>query len=331
MRQLKRSQLCSLHYRKRPNHGRFRILKNDSQLYQFNYAIYHRGETDYLIVIVRVGHGCAGMHWYVLVTNQLHQSSRRCGILNLCREVKGGRLLGTALRDRIPASEEMRKRMEKRILVIEDDEAIHDLICMNLEMAGYELRAFMDGREAADELDADHSYDCALVDIMLPGKDGFALLPQLSAYGIPVIFLTAKGDIHSKIKGLTEGAEDYIVKPFEMLELLVRLDKVLKRNQTEEPLICIHGVTIDLKKRKVTKGGEEVYLKPMEFDCLMMFVRNRNKVLTRKQLLGALWGIEFEGETRTVDAHVGRIRKKLDFQDVIKTIPRVGYCLEVEE
>ncbi len=221
--------------------------------------------------------------------------------------------------------------MEKRILVIEDEEAINDLICMNLEIAGYETQSFLDGEEAGNALDTDHNYDCALVDIMLPGKDGFALLPQLSAYGIPVIFLTAKGDIHSKIKGLTEGAEDYIVKPFEMLELLVRLDKVLKRNQAEETRIRIRDVTIEPQKRKVTKNGNEVYLKPMEFDCLMMFVQNPNKVLTRKQLLGALWGIEFEGETRTVDAHVGRIRKKLDFQDVIKTVPRVGYCLEVEE
>ena len=115
--------------------------------------------------------------------------------------------------------------MAKRILVIEDEAAIRDLICMNLEVAGYETGVFGDGIEVSEALKKEHKYDCALLDIMLPGKDGFALLPELSGYQIPVIFLTAKGDIQSKIKGLTEGAEDYLVKPFEMLEKLADLGK----------------------------------------------------------------------------------------------------------
>lgn len=221
--------------------------------------------------------------------------------------------------------------MSIRILVIEDDQAINDLICMNLMVAGYEVESFLDGNEASGAIARDHDYGCALVDVMLPGKDGFSLLPELRSFGVPVIFLTAKGDIQSKVKGLTEGAEDYIVKPFEMLELLVRIDKVLKRYHVPGQTVQIRDVVIDPEKRTVTKGGQEVYLKPMEFDCLMMFVRNKNKALTRGQLLAALWGVEFEGETRTVDAHVGRIRKKLDFQDVIRTIPRIGYRLEVDE
>ena len=133
------------------------------------------------------------------------------------------------------------------------------------------------------------------------------------------------------MKGLTGGAEDYMVKPFEMLELLVRIDKVLKRFQPDEPEIHIKGVVIDPGRRMVTKNGQEIILKPMEFDCLMMLVHNRNKALTRKQLLTVLWGMEFDGETRTVDAHISRIRKKLGFQDVIRTIPRIGYRLEVDE
>ncbi len=221
--------------------------------------------------------------------------------------------------------------MSVRILVIEDEDAIRDLICMNLEVAGYETESFADGMEAAVSLAESHDYGCAVVDIMLPGMDGFALLPQLKACGIPVIFLTAKGDLASKVKGLTEGAEDYIVKPFEMLELLVRIQKVLERSQKMHESIQILDVVIDPERRTVTKAGQEVYLKPMEFDCLLMFVRNRNKALTRRQLLAALWGVEFEGETRTVDAHVGRIRKKLGLQDVIRTIPRIGYRLEVDE
>ncbi len=129
---------------------------------------------------------------------------------------------------------------------------------------------------------------------MLPGKDGFALLPELQ-------------------------------------KLLIRIDKILKRRGSFQEKIIIYDVVIDREKRVVTKGGQEVYLKPMEFDCLMMLVRNKNRALTRSQLLGALWGMEFEGETRTVDAHISRIRKKLGFEDVIKTLPRIGYRLEVEE
>lgn len=221
--------------------------------------------------------------------------------------------------------------MKITILVIEDEEAINDVISMSLRATGYETVSFLDGDDASVSLENRHDYDCAVVDVMLPGKDGFELLPELLKYEIPVIFLTAKGELQNKVKGLTKGAEDYMVKPFEMLELLIRIDKILKRRGSFQEKITIYDVVIDREKRVVTKGGQEVYLKPMEFDCLMMLVRNKNRALTRSQLLGALWGIEFEGETRTVDAHIGRIRKKLGFENVIKTIPRIGYRLEAEE
>lgn len=221
--------------------------------------------------------------------------------------------------------------MSIRILVIEDEESINDLICMNLEVAGYQPVPFLDGDEVSKSLLTDSAYDCALVDVMLPGKNGFELLPQLKSCGVPVIFLTAKGEVQDKVRGLREGAEDYIVKPFEMLELMVRIEKVLKRNGVSETVVKILDVEINTEKRMVTKRGEEVYLKPMEYECLLMFARHKNKALTRKQILGALWGMEFDGETRTVDAHVGRIRKKLDWGNVIKTIPTIGYRLEVDE
>lgn len=221
--------------------------------------------------------------------------------------------------------------MGRRILVIEDDEAILSLICTSLEATGYEVDSFWDGDEASRSLMKNHDYGLAVVDIMLPGKDGFSLLPELRRYGVPVIFLTARGELSDKVRGLTGGAEDYMVKPFEMLELLVRIDKILKRFQPNEPEISIKDVVIDPGKRTVTKKGQEIILKPMEFDCLMMLVRNRNKALTRRQLLEVLWGMDFDGETRTVDAHISRIRKKLEFQDVIVTIPRIGYRLEVDE
>ena len=193
------------------------------------------------------------------------------------------------------------------------------------------MASFQDGDMTSESLVKNHDYGLAVVDIMLPGKDGFALLPELKAHGIPVIFLTARGEVQNKVRGLKEGAEDYLVKPFEMLELLVRIEKVLERNGRVNSLIQIYDVVIDTEKRTVTKDGQEVYLKPMEYECLLLFVRHKNKALTRKQILGTLWGMEFEGETRTVDAHVGRIRKKLGWGNVIKTIPTVGYRLEVDE
>lgn len=181
---------------------------------------------------------------------------------------------------------------------------------MNLEVTGYQTVSYLDGNDASEGIAWDHDFQCALVDIMLPGKDGYTLLPELNHYGIPVIFLTARADISSKVKGLKEGAEDYIVKPFEMLEVMVRLEKVLERHGNLQEQIQINNITIDTISHTVTRNGEEIYLKPMEYNCLMMFVRNPNKALTREQLLAGLWGVEFEGETRTVDAHVGRIRKK---------------------
>lgn len=220
----------------------------------------------------------------------------------------------------------------RKILVIEDETAINDLICMNLEIAGYLPVPFFDGEEFSRHLSEEDGYDLALLDIMLPGKDGFALLEELTAHGIPVIYLTAKGDLPSKVKGLKSGAEDYIVKPFEMLELLVRVDNVLKRHRkVKEEEIRIKDVTIHAAKRLVLKGGREVSLQPMEFDCLMAFWNCRNRVMTRDQILNLLWGVDFAGESRTVDVHVANLRKKLDFSDVIITVPRVGYRMEASE
>ena len=220
----------------------------------------------------------------------------------------------------------------KKILVIEDEIAINDLICMNLEIAGYQPVPFLDGAQFGRHLKEQDGYDLALLDIMLPGKDGFALLEELKAHRIPVIYLTAKGDLPSKVKGLRSGAEDYIVKPFEMLELLVRIDNVLKRYAKEEiEEIHIRDVVIHTQKRTVYKNGTEVSMQPMEYDCLQLFWNYRNRVMTREQILNILWGVEFSGESRTVDVHVGNIRRKLDFFDVIITVPRVGYRMEVSE
>lgn len=221
--------------------------------------------------------------------------------------------------------------MTYKILVIEDEEHINELICLNLETAGYEAVPFFDGSVVSRHLleAPAAAYDLALLDVMLPGKDGFELLPELKARQIPVIFLTARDDLHSKVKGLTDGAEDYIVKPFEMLELLVRVEKVLERFQKkQEDYYRIQDVEILPKERIVRKAGAVIPFKPMEFDCLLLLVKYKNIALSREQLLQMLWGVEFDGETRTIDVHIGRIRKKLGFQEIIKTVPRIGYRLE---
>lgn len=218
--------------------------------------------------------------------------------------------------------------MKANILVIEDAEHINELVCINLETAGYTAVPFYDGDAVSEHLKGDVHYDLALLDVMLPGKDGFALLPELRAKKIPVIFLTARGDLPSKVRGLKDGAEDYLVKPFEMLELLVRVEKVLGRYQKEEECLSVRDVEIFPKERIVKKAGVEIPFKPMEFDCLMLLVKYKNIAISREELLRSLWGVEFEGETRTIDVHIARIRKKLDFQDVIKTVPRIGYRLE---
>ena len=225
--------------------------------------------------------------------------------------------------------------MNTKILVIEDDTAISELICMNLEAAGYDPVPIYDGEEAETAVLAEKEkregvpeYALALLDIMLPGKDGFQLMEVMQTAEIPVIYLTAKADVVSKVHGLRAGAEDYIVKPFEVLELLVRIEKVLQRTGRGREIIEIQDVRIDRKEHQVTKGGKPVALKPMEYELLVLLAGNKNVAFSREQLLSQVWGSDYMGETRTVDVHIGRLRKKLDFFDVIRTIPKTGYRLE---
>lgn len=217
---------------------------------------------------------------------------------------------------------------KNRILVVEDDKAIVDGIAVNLQYSGYEYRAFVDGQEAADSLEADHSYDLALLDIMLPGMDGFGLLAHMKHYNIPVVYITAKSDTSSEIKGLRDGAEDYIIKPFDVLTLLVRIEKVLERTGKLNQVLRVGDITLDLENRTVTKNGEEIILKPLEFDVFSMLVRYRNRTILREKLLNEIWGADFFGDTHTVDVHIANLRKKLDAADIIKTVPKYGYRLK---
>ena len=220
--------------------------------------------------------------------------------------------------------------MKNKILVIEDDRAISELLCMNLEAAGYETVTAYDGEEAQRLLLWHEDADMAVVDIMLPGKDGFALMEDFKKKELPVLYLTAKDDVTSKVKGLKLGAEDYMVKPFEMLELLVRIEKVLERTGRARKVLMIRNIMVDVQSHQVLKDGIPVNLKPMamEYDLFVLLLQNKNIALGREELLKRVWGENYLGESRTVDVHIGQLRKKLELYDEIRTIPKLGYRLE---
>lgn len=216
----------------------------------------------------------------------------------------------------------------RRILIAEDEPAINKMLCMNLGLMGYDTAAKFDGQQVLDYLAGGGSADLALVDVMMPRVDGFQLLEPLKEHGIPVIFLTARGDLEAKLRGLTGGAEDYIVKPFEMMELLVRMEKVLERHGKTQTSFLLGGVAIDAERRTVTRDGSDLNLTPMEFDLLLLLVRKKNVALSREGLLNEVWGIRYEGGTRTVDVHIAQLRKKTGLP--IVSVPKIGYRLEVD-
>ena len=162
---------------------------------------------------------------------------------------------------------------------------------------------------------------------MLPGIDGFELMEHLKKYNIPVIFLTAKTDISSKIQGLRGGAEDYIVKPFEVLELLVRIEKVLDRAGKLDRVFHFKDIVISQDDHTVTRHDEIIPLKPMEFELLTMLVKYKNRTLPRERLLNEIWGIDYVGGTRTVDVHIAQLRKKLGLHTELVSISKIGYRL----
>ena len=213
------------------------------------------------------------------------------------------------------------------ILIVEDDENIARMIEATLSMMGYRCDSCEDGSEAVRRI-LEGSYDLILLDVMLPGMDGFEILTKIKNKGTPVIFLTALQDVGDKVKGLRLGAEDYIVKPFEAVELLARIEVVLRRTNAGRQQLAYDSILVDLQKHVVTKNGERVPLTPKEFDVLVFFMQNVDIAITRERLMAAIWGYEFEGESRTVDIHVQQVRRKLDLKGKLVTIPKLGYCLE---
>ncbi len=218
--------------------------------------------------------------------------------------------------------------MGNRVLIIEDDAAIAEAVKLNLECADYTVVVFDNGLTVRDALEEDHSYDLALLDMMLPGLDGFALLPELRKYDIPVICLTAMGDPGHEIQGLRGGAEDYIAKPFDMLALMVRMEKVLSRNGKLHEIYHFRDLTLDKGNRRLTRKGEELSLPPLEFDVLAVLMKNKNRTVSRERILNEIWGQDYFGDIRTVDVRVANLRKKLDLSESIRTISKAGYRLE---
>lgn len=218
--------------------------------------------------------------------------------------------------------------MGNRIVIIEDDAAIAQAVQLNLECAEYEVTVFDNGQTAWDALRDNHDYDLALLDMMLPGTDGFALLPKLREYGIPVICLTAMGDPGHEVQGLRSGAEDYIAKPFDMLALMVRMEKVLSRSGKLHEIYHFRDLTLDKGNRRLTRKGEEICLPPLEFDVLAVLMKNKNRTVSRERILNEIWGQDYFGDIRTVDVRVANLRKKLNLSESIRTISKAGYRLE---
>ena len=211
------------------------------------------------------------------------------------------------------------------ILIVDDEEAINELVKLNLKLVGHICEQAYDGKEAM-ELLSKSRYDLILLDVMLPYISGFDLMKNIKE--TPVIFMTAKDCIEDKIQGLTSGAEDYIVKPFEILELIARINIVLRRAKKDDSLYHLDDMEMDRESRVARYKNEVIELTPQEFNLLEVFVVNQNLALSREKLLELAWGYDYEGDTRTVDVHVQKLRKKLGLEDRIKTVYKVGYRLE---
>ncbi|MCD2347906.1 response regulator transcription factor [Clostridium guangxiense] len=213
-----------------------------------------------------------------------------------------------------------------KILIVEDDISISDLIKLNLNMANYESRQAYDGEDALKLVESE-KFDLILLDVMLPKVDGFTLFEKIKKLNIPTIFLTAKVSVADRVYGLKLGADDYITKPFEGIELLARIENALRHYNKKKNIFLYKNIEINVDERKVKIDNKDVELTLKEFELLLFLVENKNSVLTREKILERVWNYDYYGETRTVDNHIQRIRKKLNLKNEIKTIFGLGYRL----
>ncbi|MCI9136885.1 MAG: response regulator transcription factor [Lachnospiraceae bacterium] len=214
-----------------------------------------------------------------------------------------------------------------KILIVEDDANIAKLIEATVAIGGYEGIVCGNGAEAFEKIEHE-TYDLILLDVMLPDMSGFEIIKKRTNTDAPVIFITAKQELTDKVRGLRLGAEDYIVKPFEAMELLARIEVILRRVKRTENTYSYGGISVNVEEHTCKYKGEEVYLTPKEFEVLVFFIQHKDVAVSRDRLLSAVWGFEYEGETRTIDIHIQQLRKKLNLKDKLVTIPKLGYRLE---
>lgn len=219
-----------------------------------------------------------------------------------------------------------RERFMIKILIVEDDTNIAKMIEAAISIVGYETEVCHDGIEAVEKIEQ-NVYDLILLDIMLPGMNGFEIIQRIQKKDIPIIFLSALQDVSDKVKGLKLGAEDYIVKPFEAVELLARIEVVLRRSNKSQNILQYDSITVNIDKHSVLKNNEPITLTPKEFDVLVFFMQNQDIVLTKERLLCSVWGYMYQGESRTIDTHVQQVRRKMGLNGKLVTVPKVGYRL----
>ena len=209
------------------------------------------------------------------------------------------------------------------LLLVEDDASVRQIVTLQLSLVGYDVRVAEDAVQARRMLE-EKTPDLAILDIMLPGEDGFSLAGTMMEQAVPVLFLTAKTAVSDRVRGLRMGAEDYMLKPFEPEELLARVENILRRTKKEQTRFVFGALEVDLPSRRVTKDGRKVALTALEFDLLAMLVRRSNVALSREALLSGVWGYAYQGETRTVDVHIQRLRGKIGAA-YIETVYKYGY------
>lgn len=214
-----------------------------------------------------------------------------------------------------------------KILIVEDDPNIAKLMEATVAIGGYESEVCGNGAEAFEKIEHGN-YDLVLLDVMLPDMSGFEIMRKRTNTDAPVIFITAKQELTDKVRGLRLGAEDYIVKPFEAMELLARIEVILRRVKRIERVYQYGDISVNMEEHICRLDGREVYLTPKEFDVLVFFMQHKDVAISRDRLLAAVWGFEYEGESRTIDIHIQQLRKKLDLKDKLVTIPKLGYRLE---
>ena len=217
-----------------------------------------------------------------------------------------------------------------KILVVDDEKSICDLIDLNLSASGYHCQSVQNGLDAIDLIEKEN-FDLILLDIMLPGADGYDVMEYIRPLKIPVIFITAKHEVKDRVKGLKLGADDYLVKPFDVVELIARVEAVLRRYNKTEKLLAAGDVVVDVEARRVLKDGKPVVLTNKEFGLLVRFIRNKNVALFRETLYEKVWEDEYISDSRTLDLHVQRLRKKLGWEQNLVAVYKVGYRLEVPQ